>query len=206
MQHRCDIHILLAERRRCLHLMRLLLPHLRLQRVVQHAHHVMVHQHLSTAVRASTNANRGNVNAARQDIAHDLRHTLDHDGEAACLLQATHILYQTHHRINYSLDKGQMQTGLALHLEATQLPHGLRRQADVSQNGNAALRQRIHFVLTTHTTLQLDAIDATLLHHTYAVVDALRNGFFLAMKDTGKRNVGAKRHIANDHGVFRSSR
>lgn len=76
----------------------------------------------------------------------------------------------------------------------------------MTQNSDTALGQRFDFVLATHTALQLDSIHATLLDNACAVVNALLNRLFLRVRKEVEGNVGAERHITDNHREFSSSR
>lgn len=96
-------------------------------------------------------------------------------------------------------------TCFSLDLETPHSANRLGSEADMALDGDSTLRKCSDFVFATHTTFELNGIHLTFFNHTDTVMDALRNRFFLVLRGSFGRYVGAKWHVADEKWKFRSS-
>ena len=120
------------------------------------------------------------------DVVGDLRgDTLEHDGEAAGLLQ----------RLGVGDERGGGRGGLPLHPVPPQLAVRLRRQTDVPHHRDTARDDRLDLVAHAHPALQLDAVGAALLEHAYRVLGRRGGG-----------QVGPEGEVPDDQRALRPTR
>ncbi|CAM2144805.1 hypothetical protein PT2222_160166 [Paraburkholderia tropica] len=142
----------------------------------ENAQHVVQHQHLSRALDARTDADGRNAQLLRDFRAERRRHRFDHHELRTGVLQRERVADQLR----------RARIALALHLEAAERMHRLRRKTDVRAHGHRALDQ--------HLDGGREPFAALDLHHLRArahQLDRVREGVF-------GRAEGAERQIGDD--------
>ena len=133
---------------------------------MEHAEHVLVHEHLAVAARAGADADGGDGQLRRHAFGELGGNGLEDHGEGAGLFHRVGVFQQLAGRIGR----------LALHLEAAQRVDALGREPDMGAHGDLAVDDGTDAVRHFHTAFQLHGVGARLLHEAagvhHRVVDA----------------------------------
>ena len=127
--------------------------------VVEHAEHVLVHEHLAVAARAGADADGGDGQLRRHAFGELGGNGLEDHGESAGLFHRVGVFQKLAGRVGR----------LALHLEAAQRVDALRRKADMGAYGDLAVDDGTDAVRHFHTAFQLHGVGARLLHEAAGV-------------------------------------
>src|SRR5437016_1014363 len=128
------------------------LGELRLELAVE-AKHVVQHEHLAIAVHAGADTDRGDRELLSGERADRRRHALEDDRKRARIFEREGVVDQPPRRAS----------GLRLHLEAAELRHALRGEADVRHDRDAVRGERADRLDYLRAALDLDRVHAGFL-------------------------------------------
>jgi hypothetical protein len=132
-------------------------------KIFKQSQQVVPHLHLTVAGVAGANADRRDAQRFTHDASESGGEQLQDDTERTRLLQGLGVAHQVLGRFGAA----------PLHAVAGQLMHGLRRQANMAHNGNAAGGQPLHGWGDVLSAFELDGLDAGFLHQPGGILQGL---------------------------------